>query len=237
MTEIAERVAASIDLTSAPLRDVENYIAPRLRGFVEAGFALLAVRERRLYLQGGFDTFDAYCRVRWGIEERHARHMCDAAQVAHITAGSTGGTAVQTVENEAQARELAPLLGKPDQLIDVWQRTVERAEQTGVLVTGPLIRQVRREHERLQASPQPRPAPAPRVTPPPARPVPVVIPPDANRMFGLLTQAAEEARSLGGADLVRVNGIPASVLSAWAAGYDDVAALCTALAGACRDQA
>ena len=76
MTEIAERTDAStVDLATASLRDVENYIAPRLRGFVEAGYALMAVRERRLYLKGGFDTFEGYCRDRWGIEAAHARSV------------------------------------------------------------------------------------------------------------------------------------------------------------------
>src|ERR1017187_3758455 len=107
-----EHVKPAVDLASASLKDVENYIAPRLRGFVEVGFALMAVKERRLYLQAGFDSFEAYCRERWQLEERHARHMCDAAQVAHIAGGYTGGTDVPTVENEAQARELAPLIGK-----------------------------------------------------------------------------------------------------------------------------
>ena len=71
--------------------DVENYIAPRLRGFVEAGYALMAIRERRLYLKAGFDTFEGYCRDRWQIDDRAARRMCDAAQVAHLTSGSTPG--------------------------------------------------------------------------------------------------------------------------------------------------
>ena len=89
MTEIAERTEAPVDLATAPLVEVENYIAPRLRGFVEAGYALMAIRERRLYLKAGFDTFEGYCRDRWQIDDRAARRMCDAAQVAHVTSGST----------------------------------------------------------------------------------------------------------------------------------------------------
>jgi hypothetical protein len=109
LTQIAGRDAAEVDLETAPLADVENYIAPRLRGFVEAGIALLAIRERRLYKSAGFDTFEVYCKQRWQIDDSHARRMCDAAQVA-VIAASANAPIGASVERESQAREPSPIL-------------------------------------------------------------------------------------------------------------------------------
>jgi hypothetical protein len=222
---------ADVDLASAQLRDVENYLRPRLRAFMEAGLALMAIRERRLYIQAGFDSFDGYCRERWGVEAGYARRMCDAAQVAAITS-STDAPAGVVVENEAQARELAPLLGRPEELRAVWQKVAERADQAGQPVTAAAIRTVRREHE--QANPAP-----PRNNTAPPRPVPqpvTVIPAEAHRTFLMLTQAAEEVRALGGPAVLKGKNIPGSVLREWADAFDKAAALCTELAGACRDE-
>lgn len=226
--QIAERGTGDVDLDTAPLRDVENYIAPRLRGFVEAGVALLAIKNRRLYLQGGWDTFEIYCRDRWQIEERHARRMIDAAQVAQLAATSATGPMGPKVEvqNERQARELAPLLNRPDELQAVWRETVDR---TGGLVTPAAIRNVRRDRERRAAAPETSQPLLPR---PPA-PEPAV-PPEVHRVFLVITQAAQEARSLGAPDVFRGLPVAADVRGIWADRFEDAAALCAELAQACR---
>jgi hypothetical protein len=229
LTEIADR---AVDLASASLRDVENYIGPRLRGFMEVGLALIAVRERRLYFQAGFDSFEAYCEKRWDLGRSHAYRMCDAAQVHHaLAAGSTGSPPGENVESEWQARELAPLLGKPDELRAVWQETVERTQGA---VTAAAIRQVRRQHEQQQRQPSPaRPAPPA----PSPRPSPVqVIPVDARRVFQIVTQAAEEVRALGGADVFR-GEMSADVRTAWTEELVAAAKFVMQLAEACAGPA
>ncbi|MGI8478471.1 MAG: DNA methyltransferase, partial [Gaiellaceae bacterium] len=59
-------------------------------------------------------TFEAYCRERWGFTPRHGRRLIEAAQVT-----SALGPIGPIPTNEAQARELAPLLDRPDELVDV----------------------------------------------------------------------------------------------------------------------
>ncbi len=221
--QIAERGTTDVDLASAPLRDVEDYIAPRLRGFVEAGIALLAIKDRRLYLQGSWDTFETYCKQRWGIDDSHARRMCDAAQVAQITASANAPMGA-TVENERQARELAPLLGRPDELKAVWEETVDR---TGGVVTAAAIRNVRRDRERRTAPPQPAAAPRP-PAPEPA------VPAEVHRVFLVVTQAVAEARALGAPHVFQQLPVAADVLGIWADRFEDAAVLCAELAAACR---
>jgi len=214
-----------IDLASAPLREVENYIAPRLRGFVEAGSALLWIRDRRLYVQGGWDTFEIYCRQRWGIDDSHARRMVDAAQVAQITA-STNAPIGAVVERESQARELAPLLADPDELKAVWEETVRRVQDTAAPLTASTIRAVRRERESARTGPPP-PAPRP-------EPLIPAIPTPVHRVFLVITQAAEEARSLGAPRLFRGAAVNRDVLGIWAGKFEDAAVLCAELAAECR---
>jgi hypothetical protein len=223
LTQIAGRGTTDVDLTSAPLRDVENYIAPRLRGFVEAGIALLAIKDRRLYLQGGWDTFEIYTKQRWGIDDSHARRMVDAAQVAQITASANVPMGA-SVENERQARELAPLLGRPDELKATWEEAVTR---TGGVVTAQAIRTIRRDRERRAA-----PAPEPLLPRPPA-PEPAV-PANVHRTFLLVSQAMEEVRALGAPGIFRGLPVAPDVLGIWAGKFEDAAALCAELAQACR---
>lgn len=226
MTQIAERGNSDVDLDTASLRDVENYIAPRLRGFVEAGVALLAIKNRRLYLQGGWDTFELYCREKWGIDDSHARRMVDAAQVAQITASANAPIGA-VVERESQARELAPLLADPDELKAVWQETVNRAQTTNAPLTASTIRAVRRQREAARV---PQQAPAP-------RPEPLIpaIPTSVHRVFLVITQAAEEARAYGAPGLFRGLAVAPDVLDIWARKFEDTAALCAELAAACRE--
>ena len=224
---------ADVDLRNAPLRDIENYLRPRLRAFMEAGLALMAIRERRLFIQAGFDTFEAYCKERWQIEANYARRLCDAAQVAAITGSPSTNVPIGTfVETESQARELAPLLGRPDELREVWRETVERTEQAGQPVTAAAIKQTIREREARNSAPPPGRTPPPRPVPQPV----TVIPADAHRVFLMLTQAAQEVRALGGPAVIAGKSIPHAVLKEWADGFDDAAALAAELAEACRDE-
>ena len=225
MTELAARGTTEVDLASASLREVENYIAPRLRGFIEAGVALLAIRDRRLYLQGGFDTFEIYTRQRWGIDDGHARRLVDAAQVAQITASANAPMGA-SVENERQARELTPLLADPDELKAVWEETVKRGQDTSAPLTASTIRAVRREREAARTG----------TPPPPPRPEPVVpaIPTPVHRVFLVITQAAQEARSLGAPGLFRDLTANPDMLAIWAAKFEDAAVLAAELAAACR---
>ena len=87
------------------LQKHEAVIERGLATFVEVGEALLAIREQRLYL-GEYTTFEAYCQDRWGWTRQRAHQQIQAAQVA--------GALSTTVDNEAQARELAPLIDDPE---------------------------------------------------------------------------------------------------------------------------
>ena len=69
------------------------------------------------------------------MSDRHARRLVQSARVFELT-GPLGPT------NEAQARELAPLLNRPEELADVWREANARAERSHEKVTASLIRDV-----------------------------------------------------------------------------------------------
>lgn len=143
------------DLTSLAggrsLAELEAVIQRNLDGILEAGAALLEIRERRLYRPehgGAHLDFSAYLRARWPQFSRtRAYQAMDAAELASHLVNGMGFETSTTVDvsNEAQLRELAPLRDYPERLPAVLQRL---EEQHGSEPTAAQIRQVVME-ERL----------------------------------------------------------------------------------------
>ena len=59
------------------------------KAYIEVGVALLSIRERKLYKEKGYDTFEAYCREVWGDDAFDAFKLFDA----HSQYGRQRGTA------------------------------------------------------------------------------------------------------------------------------------------------
>jgi hypothetical protein len=97
---------------SRTLQQLEAVIESGLRTFVEVGVALMEIRERRLYREQGFTTFEDYCLERWKMSRPRAYQLMEAAYVV-----GNLSTIVDKPKNEAQARELAPL--SPEQQREV----------------------------------------------------------------------------------------------------------------------
>jgi hypothetical protein len=106
---VSEQLPQPIDakpLTTADrsrLAELEQVIDHGLQIFVEVGRALQEVRDGRLYRET-HETFEAYLDGRWGMSRSRGYRLIDAAAVAEIV--SPNGD----IANEAQARELVPLL-------------------------------------------------------------------------------------------------------------------------------
>lgn len=110
------------------LETFEAVIQQGLSTFVDVGNALLRIRDERLYRES-HDTFEDYCKARWGFGERRARQLISAAEI---------GTIVPGVATESQARELSGL--DADTATEVMTRAVESGR-----VTATAIRDARRE--------------------------------------------------------------------------------------------
>ncbi len=116
--------------TTRTLAELEIVIANGLQTFVDVGQALLEIRDRRLYREC-YKTFDDYCRERWGWSRSYAHRHIQGAQVARLLPiGDKPG-------NEAQARELVPLLDDEEAMLQVWR---ELRETYGDDVTAARVR-------------------------------------------------------------------------------------------------
>lgn len=139
--------------------ELEAVIERGIKTFVEVGLALLRIRDERLYRQKGYADFDSYCRRRWGWTYQRAHQMMQGARVAELTSTTVDSAPA----NEAQARELVPLLADEKALVDVWR---EVRETYGDKVTAEKIREavdvvIRRDRIAEAALWQPPPATTP----------------------------------------------------------------------------
>lgn len=111
------RDSASLRILNAAFEECEEIIERGLATFVVVGNALLRIRDGRLYRQE-YANFETYCQDRWNLSPSRAYQLIDAAYVSTLV----------EVGNEAQARELAPLLDQPEALRETWERAVEQTD-------------------------------------------------------------------------------------------------------------
>lgn len=105
----------------ASLSDLEAVIKRGLGTFVEVGEALMTIRDDRLYRQQ-HDTFEAYCRERWGFGRTYAHRVIEAAEVTSmLPIGNRPAT-------ESQARALRPVKDEPDAMADAMQRAADATD-------------------------------------------------------------------------------------------------------------
>ncbi len=128
--------AVSLDGARAAgsLAELERIIERGFAAFVQVGDALARIRDERLYADT-HRTFETYCRERWGFVASRARQLIAAAET--VTAVTVNGLTAPA--NEAQARELVPLMREDErQAVEVWREL--RAEH-GERVTAERVRE------------------------------------------------------------------------------------------------
>lgn len=136
---MSERADTHIQATAPDderdLDELERVVAHGLRTFIEVGHALLEIQNRQLYRQAGYPSFAAYVADRWALSPAHAYRQISASKIVDILS-PIGDTPLPV--NEAQARELVPLVDDPDTVRRVWTETVKA---TGNRVTARAIRE------------------------------------------------------------------------------------------------
>ncbi|HCO02541.1 MAG TPA: hypothetical protein DIT48_04100 [Actinobacteria bacterium] len=128
------------------MEELESRIERGLITFVEVGLALLEIRDRQLYREAGFGTFDGYCRERWEWSVTRAYQLMDAATVAKaltptvptVPNGGIVSTTVDIPATESQARELVPVLREG--VRPRWPRCGSRSARAGTSPPPPSVR-------------------------------------------------------------------------------------------------
>lgn len=103
------------------LATLEQTIDRGVKSFVEVGNALAEIKSAKLFTDTA-DTFEGYCKKRWGFAKSRAYQYIEAAKVVEVVSTNGG----KTVPNERVARELASV-EKPSDQKKVWQAVVESA--------------------------------------------------------------------------------------------------------------
>lgn len=136
------------------LSTLEDVIKRGVQSFVSVGEALMEVRGDRLYRET-HETFEDYCRERWGFRREVADRYVRAAEVV----AAINPIGLPQPANEAVARELAPLCDDPDELRLTW---TEAVAAHGQAPTAEQVRAIRRAHQPATGgSPDPEPGSEP----------------------------------------------------------------------------
>lgn len=91
------------------LAEAEKVIEKGLGSFVEVGEALSKINEGRLYKKKEDDSFENYCATRWGMQDKHAYRLIDAAKCFRTLEKALTTKDKRLPGNEAQIRPLIPL--------------------------------------------------------------------------------------------------------------------------------
>lgn len=154
--------SSSVEPSAADqLAQCEAVIAQGLQTFVDVGNALVAIKAHNLYQAAGYDTFDAYCSERWGIERSQRGRLMHAATIATdlLTPMGVDASAVEVPPtSERQVRPLAQLSTPEDQRA-AWDEAV--ADAGGAPPTGAQVEAVVRRRWGRTVAPERRQRPAP----------------------------------------------------------------------------
>lgn len=104
------------------LVELEKTIQKNLSAFYEVGFALMQIRDNRLYREV-YGTFEEYCKEKWGFERNYANKLIRASAVVENL-----GTNVPIPKGEGVVRPLTRIKDPAEQR-EVYQRAVETAPE------------------------------------------------------------------------------------------------------------
>jgi archaellum component FlaC len=132
------------------LEACEKTIERGLNTFIEVGIAIRQIRDNRLY-RADYDTFEEYCRERWGWSRRHANRQVEAADTVELLKPESelNGLGPVGPVSERQARAIAPLAKEdPGEAREVMNRL---REQHGDEMTAKHTEQVVKEIKTAKA--------------------------------------------------------------------------------------
>ena len=122
------------------LADCEAKIYNGIKGFYEAGKALIVIREEELYLQSGYSGFEDYCLKKWKFSKQRAHQLMDAYKVVkELEENMTEPSTIVDEEKpnidfkvlpftESQARPLSKIKD-PELRAKAWKEVTEENEE------------------------------------------------------------------------------------------------------------
>ena len=120
------------------LVELEATIEKNLQSFYEVGFALMQIRDNKLYREN-YITFEHYCKEKWKMSRPQAYRLIASAEVTDNL------SPIGDIDNEAQVRPLTKIKD-PEEQREVYQKAVETAPEGKVTARHieETVREIRR---------------------------------------------------------------------------------------------
>ncbi len=117
-------------LIKRSLEQHEEIIESGVKSFIDVGTSLAAIKLENLYPKE-YDTFEAYCKGRWGFAKSYAYDLIESAAVVHDLSANGGHKDAKNPtilpQNERQARAVARSAPDAKTREVVWNATVKSA--------------------------------------------------------------------------------------------------------------
>ena len=120
------------------LNECEQVLAGHMEEFVRVGLALKKIRDKKLYKVKGFETFEAYCKVRWEFTYAHAWQLITSAET-RLALPPLPSSMDDVGWHERHVRELKRL-DSPAKQKAVAAKVIREVEKSEVKLTASLVR-------------------------------------------------------------------------------------------------
>jgi len=120
------------------LQGNEQIIALAQRTFLDAGLALKAIRDEKLFEAAGHDSFETYCVKKWNYSLNYANRLIAAFYCNQVLKKEFASTGEILPSNEFQYRALMGL--KESLWVKTWKEVLKHA--AGKPVTGEMVETV-----------------------------------------------------------------------------------------------
>jgi len=130
-------------MVASRLIELEKTIAEGLEQFYSVGNALQEVRDNRLYLDAGYETFEVYCKKRWQISQSMGYHLMSASDVVN----SLEGEILPTKSSHAAKLHI---IKSADLRNKAWAEVLN----TGQEITGQLVNRFARKYLLVEKDPE-----------------------------------------------------------------------------------
>jgi len=107
----------------AKLKQCEDIIRQNENGPFITGRNLATINDEALYKSDGLNSFDEYCRMRWGMSDKHAYRLIKAAKCLDLLAKQDRKNWVLP-RNESQIRRLA--LMPEAKWVGAWEKVMKK---------------------------------------------------------------------------------------------------------------
>lgn len=127
MTLVDTETGEILETRLAKALRLRDAVRQGVAAFVEVGLALIAIKADRLYIELGYQSFDAYCAGEHGIGHSRRAQLMVAASIAESILEDSPTGEIPTPQREAQVRPLAKL-DDPIERREAWLDALDAAD-------------------------------------------------------------------------------------------------------------